>query len=233
VVTLPVAERITYIPRTGVKNCHRPRFFIFFDRLSAGMTPEGSQDISGLLAAWNEGNEEALSRLMPVVYPELRKIARLHLARRDHTLESAALVNEAYLKLISARGIQCENRLHFFALCAQIIRRILVDHARKGRYAKRGGDQVRVPLEEALLGTRVRGVEVLALDDALASLAKLDARKGRVVELRFFGGLSVEETAEVLRISPETVLRDWKMAKVWLFRELSATGTTEPRLRVP
>lgn len=189
------------------------------------MTPAGSQDITGLLAAWSEGNEEALGRLMPVVYPELRRIARVHLTRRDHTLESAALVNEAYLKLIRARGIQCENRLHFFALCAQIIRRLLVDHARRFRYAKRGGDQVRVPLEEALLGTRARGVELLALDDALASLAKRDPRKARVVELRFFGGLSVEETAELLRISPETVLRDWKMAKVWLLRELSRHST--------
>lgn len=197
-----------------------------------GMTPESSQEISGLLAAWSEGDEEALSRLIPVVYPELRRIARLHLARRDHTLESAALVNEAYLKLIRARGIQCDSRIHFFALCAQVIRRILVDHARQRRSAKRGGDEVRVPLEEALLGTRARGVEVLALDEALASLAKLDARKGRVVELRFFGGLSVEETAEFLRISPETVLRDWKMAKAWLFRELGTTGATASRWRI-
>jgi RNA polymerase sigma-70 factor, ECF subfamily len=189
------------------------------------MTLAGSEDVTGLLAAWSEGNEEALSRLIPVVYPELRRIARVHLARRDHTLESAALVNEAYLKLIRARGVQCESRLHFFALCAQIMRRLLVDHARRFRYAKRGGDQVRVPLEETLLGNRARGVEVLALDDALASLAKRDPRKARVVELRFFGGLSVEETAEFLRISPETVLRDWKMAKVWLLRELSRHST--------
>jgi RNA polymerase sigma factor (TIGR02999 family) len=193
------------------------------------MTPESSQEISGLLAAWSEGHEEALTRLIPVVYPELRRIARLHLARRDQTLESAALVNEAYLKLIRARGVQCESRAHFFALCAQIIRRILVDHARKRRYAKRGGDEVRVPLEETLLGTRARGVEVLPLDEALASLARLDPRKSGVVELRFFGGLSVEETAQVLRISPETVLRDWKMAKAWLFRELSNTGTAASR----
>lgn len=185
------------------------------------MTPVPSEDITGLLAAWSEGNKEALSRLIPVVYPELWRIARVHLARRDHTLESAALVNEAYLKLLRARGIQCENRLHFFALCAQIMRRLVVDHARRFRYAKRGGDQVRVPLEEALLGTRARGVEVLALDDALESLAIRDPRKARVVELRFFGGLSVEETAEFLGISQETVMRDWKMAKVWLLRELS------------
>jgi RNA polymerase sigma factor (TIGR02999 family) len=196
-----------------------------------GMTPESSQEITRLLAAWSEGNEEALGRLMPVVYPELRRIARLHVARHDQTLESAALVNEAYLKLMRARGIQCESRVHFFALCAQIIRRILVDHVRKRRYVKRGGDEVRVPLEEALLGTRARGVEVLALDDALGSLSKLDPRKGRVVELRFFGGLSVEETAEVLHVSPETVLRDWKMAKAWLFRELGRAEATVPRLR--
>src|SRR5262249_54968276 len=137
------------------------------------MTPEGSQDITRLLTAWSEGNAEALSRLVPMVYPELRRIARMHLARRDQTLESAALVNEAYLKLIRARGIQCEGRVHFFALCAQIIRRILVDHARKCRYAKRGGDNVRVPLEEKLLGSRAQGVEMLALDDALVSLDKL------------------------------------------------------------
>ena len=136
------------------------------------MMVEGSQDITGLLAAWSEGNEEALNRLIPVVYPDLRRIARAHLARRDHTLESAALVNEAYLKLIQARGIHCENRLHFFALCAQMIRRILVDDVRRRGYAKRGGDQVRVPLEETLLGTRARGIDVLALDDALASLGQ-------------------------------------------------------------
>jgi RNA polymerase sigma factor (TIGR02999 family) len=194
------------------------------------MMTQGPQDITGLLAAWSEGSEEALNRLLPMVYPELRRIARLHLVRRDNTLESAALVHEAYLRLIRSRGVICENRLHFFALCAQIIRRILVDHARRRRYLKRGGNQVRVPLEEALLGTRARGFEVLPLDDALASLAKLDPRKGRVVELKFFGGLSVEETAEVLHISPQTVMRDWNMAKVWLLRELSTTrGNTLTR----
>jgi RNA polymerase sigma factor (TIGR02999 family) len=131
------------------------------------------------------------------------------------------LVNEAYLKLIRAHGLHCENRLQFFALCAQIIRRIVVDHARKRRYAKRGGGAVQIPLDEALIGARTGGVEVLALDEALMTLSKVDPRKGRVVELRYFGGLSVEETAEVLRISPETAKRDWKMAKAWLLRELS------------
>ena len=190
---------------------------------TTSMSLDPQADITGLLSAWSEGSEEALSALISVVYPEVRRIARQHLGARasDHTLQSAALANEAYLKLIRARGIQCQNRAHFFALCAQIIRRILVDYARRSHYAKRGGDAVRVPLEEALLGTRARGIELLALDDALVSLSKLDARKGRVVELRYFGGLSVEETAEVLQLSPETVMRDWKMARTWLFRELA------------
>jgi RNA polymerase sigma factor (TIGR02999 family) len=185
------------------------------------MAIEGPQDISALVTAWCKGDTEALTQLMTLVYPELRRIARQHLGRRppDHSLESAAVANEAYLKLIRARGLQCESRVHFFALCAQMIRRILVDHARQRRCARRGGDAVQVPLDEALLGTR--GVEVLALDEALESLSKTDPRKARVVELRYFGGLSVEETADVLQVAPETVMRDWKMAKTWLFRELS------------
>ena len=188
-----------------------------------GMTEEGPADISGLLVAWNNGDQEALSRLVPLVYPELRRMARRHLGRRPpgHTLESAALANEVYLKLIRAGGIRCENRVHFVALCSQMIRRILVDHARGRGYAKRGGNAVRVPLDDVLLGTEARGIEVLALDEALNSLSKIDARKGRVVELRYFGGLSVEETAEVLGISPETVKRDWKMAKAWLYGVLT------------
>lgn len=190
------------------------------------MTADCPEDISGLLVAWSNGDEEAIKDVIAAIYPQLRRIARQHLRHRapDHTLESAALVNEAYLKLIRARGIRCESRAHFFALCAQMIRRILVDHARNRQYAKRGGDAVRVPLDETLLGTQARGVEVLALDEALRSLSKIDFRKGRVVELRYFGGLSAEETAEVLQISPETVLRDWRMAKTWLFRELTRSG---------
>src|ERR1700692_1695131 len=188
------------------------------------MTDEPRQDISSLLAAWSNGDAEALRGLIPVVYPELRRIARQHLGRcrAGHTLESAALANEAYLKLIRAGGNRCENRVHFLALCSQIIRRILVDHARSRGYAKRGGNAVRVPLDDVLLRARVRGIEVLALDEVLESLSKIDVRKGRVVELRYFGGLSVEETAEVLGVSPETVKRDWKMAKAWLFGELTA-----------
>jgi RNA polymerase sigma-70 factor (ECF subfamily) len=184
---------------------------------------EGPRNVSQLLVAWNNGDEEALRKLMSFVYPELRRIARQHLGHRPagQTLESAALANEAYLKLIRAGGIRCENRTHFLALCSQIIRRILVDHARSRGYAKRGGNAVQVPLDEVLLGAQARGIEVLALNEALDSLSKTDARKGRVVELRYFGGLSVEEAAEVLGISPETAKRDWRMAKAWLFSELS------------
>jgi RNA polymerase sigma-70 factor, ECF subfamily len=187
------------------------------------MSLDSHQDISGLLAAWSKGDEDALNNLVAMVYPELRRIARQYLGRRsaDDTLPSAALANEAYLRLIRVRGIQCENRVHFYALCAQIIRRILVDYARKQRYAKRGGHAVRVPLDEAVLGTGICAPEVLALDEALRSLSKIDPRKSRVVELRYFGGLTAEETAEVLQISTETVLRDWRMAKMWLFRELT------------
>ena len=185
---------------------------------------EDDKDITGLLAAWSGGDEEAGKELIALAYPEVRRIARQHLGRRgsEGSLESAALANEAYLRLIRARGIHCESRPHFFALCARMIRRILVDHARHGRYAKRGGDAVRVPLDEALLGTRARGIEVLALNEALESLSKIDGRKSRVVELRYFGGLSVDETAEILQISAETVQRDWKLAKTWLFRELTS-----------
>ena len=188
------------------------------------MTVEGPPDISGLLAAWGNGDEEALGRLMPLVYPELRRIARQHLARSrpGHTLESAALANEAYLKLVRAGGVRCENRVHFLALCSQIVRRLLVDHARRRGYAKRGGNAVHVPLDDVLLGVGARGIELVALDEALGALSKIDARKGRVVELRYFGGLSLEETAEILGISPETAKRDWKMAKTWLFGELTA-----------
>jgi RNA polymerase sigma factor (TIGR02999 family) len=186
-------------------------------------------DISGLLANWSDGDQDALNQLVSLVYPEIRRIARRHLnaSPAEHSLQSAALANEAYLKLIRAQGIHCENRLHFFALCAQVIRRILVDHARSRQYAKRGGGAEQIPLEEAILGTRARGIEVLALDHALISLHNVDPRKARVVELRYFGGLTVEETAEFLQISPETVMRDWKLAKTWLFRELTGKPSSE------
>jgi RNA polymerase sigma factor (TIGR02999 family) len=187
------------------------------------MVVEGLHDITGMLKAWGDGDEAALNGLMPIIYPELQRIARKHLARQPPhpTLESAALVNEAYLKLLRAHGIRCESRVQFFALCAQIIRCILVDHARNRRYAKRGGGAAHIPIDETPLRAQVPGVSVLALDEALGSLSEIDSRKGRVVELRYFGGLTVEETAEVLRISAETVKRDWKMARAWLLRELT------------
>ena len=190
---------------------------------------ESPPDITGLLAAWGNGDAEALTALMPLVYAELRRIARRRLGQQTphHTLESAALANEAYLKLVRGRGIRCDNRLQFFGLCAQIIRRILVDHARHARYAKRGGSAVRIPLDEEAVGPRERGIELLALDDALASLAKIDPRKGRLVELRYFGGLTVEESADVLGIARETAKRDWKIAKAWLFAELRPTPVSD------
>lgn len=182
-----------------------------------------SPDISGLLMAWSKGDEAALDDLMPLVYEDLRGIARRQLRRQvpGQVLQSGTVAHEAYLKLVQARGIRCHNRAHFYALCSQMIRQILVDHARKRRYAKRGGGQIEVQLDEALLGSRARGVEIEALDEALTRLAEVDPRKGRVVEMRFFGGLTLEETAEVLEISEETVTRDWRMARAWLFRELS------------
>jgi len=180
-------------------------------------------DISKLIDAWGDGDEEAFDRLVAAVYPELRQMARRQLGRRapGHSLESAALANEAYLKLVRARNIRVESRVHFLALCAQVIRRILVDHARSRGYAKRGGKAIRVPLDDVLLASESRGIDVLALDQALESLAELDPRKSRVVELRYFGGLTVDEIAGVLGISPETAKRDWKMAKAWLFEALT------------
>ena len=175
-----------------------------------------------MLAAWNGGDGHALDRLMEIVYPELRRVARQYLAGRrpGDSLESAALVNDAYLKLVRSGGIQCENRAHFLALCSLIIRRILVDHARRRGFAKRGGKALRVSLDDVLLAAKERGVELLALDRALDELARIDARKGRVVELRYFGGLSIEETAAVLNVSIDTAKRDWRMAKAWLISQL-------------
>lgn len=174
-----------------------------------------------MLAAWSRGDEAALGDVMPLIYGDLRLIARRHLARCQwQSVQSGTLAHEAYLKLIHIRGIRCNDRAHFFALCAQMIRRILVDYARKRRAAKRGG-ALQAPLDEAVLGSKARGVELEALDEALTALSRIDHRKSRVVELRFFGGLSVEETAAVLGVSEETVKRDWRAAKAWLFRELS------------
>jgi RNA polymerase sigma-70 factor (ECF subfamily) len=192
------------------------------------MTNRDQHDITKLLTAWKGGDMDALDRLTALVYPELRRIARRNLEqpRAGNSLDSAALTNEAYLKLAHAGGIGCENRAHFIALCSQVMRRILVDHARRRGYAKRGGNAVQVPLDEVLLVAQEHGVEVLALNDALEALARIDNRKSRVIELRYFGGLSIDETAEVLEVSADTVKRDFRMARAWLLAEL--TGQQDP-----
>lgn len=186
------------------------------------MTPTEPTDITGLLEAWNRGDEPALQHLVGLVYEDIRGIARRHLRRppAGDVVQSGTLAHEAFIKLLQSRGIRCNNRAHLFALCSQMMRRILVDHARRQRSDKRSGG-LQVCMDEALLGDKVRGVQVEALDEALTQLAQIDPRKARVVELRFFGGLSIEETAEILEISEETVTRDWRVAKTWLFRELS------------
>jgi len=186
------------------------------------VTNPQQDDITAMLAAWADGDKDALDRLTSRLYPEFRRIARQYLRRRTgDSLESAALANEVYLKLTSAGTIRCEDRTHFLALCAQMIRHTLVDHARRRLSTKRGGEALRVPLDDVLLQVEMGGIEVLALDSALRSLAEIDGRKSRVVELRYFGGLSLEETAEILSVSVETAKRDWKMARAWLYTQLA------------
>jgi RNA polymerase sigma factor (TIGR02999 family) len=167
--------------------------------------------------------------LVPLVQEELRRLARRYMSREraGHTLQTTALVNEAYLRLVDAKQMRWQNRAHFFAVSAQLMRHILVDFARARQYAKRGGEAEQVSLDEALVVSSERGADLVALDDALKSLAALDPRKSKVVELRYFGGLSVEETAEVLKVSVETIHRDWRLAKVWLLRELSREKSDE------
>jgi len=176
-----------------------------------------------LLQAWSEGEQSALDRLVPLVYDELHRMAQRRLAneRPGHTLQTSALVNEAYLRLVDSSHANWQNRAQFFAVCAQAMRRILVDWARSRQATKRGGEMRPLELDEALAVAEAPGKDLVALDEALKALAAVDARKSQVVELRFFGGLSVEETAEVLKVSSGTVLRDWKLAKSWLRRELT------------
>ncbi len=176
-----------------------------------------------MLRAWSNGDESALDKLMPLVNDELHRLARRYMARerRGHnTLQTTALVNEAYLRLIDAHEVEWQDRVHFFAIAAKLMRRILVDFARTRRYQKRGGDVRKVTLDEALAVSLEADQDLVGLNDALNALAKFDARKARVVELRYFGGLSVEETAAVLKVAPITVMRDWNMAKLWLLKEL-------------
>lgn len=185
------------------------------------MTTPAPKDVTQLLLNWRSGDQAALEELVPLVYDELRRLAEHYMQgeRSDHTLQPTALVHEAYLRL-AAVDVEWENRVHFFGIAAQVMRRILVDHARKYQYAKRGSGARKVLLDEAIELSQERATDLVALDDALASLAVVDQRKSRVVELRYFGGLTYEETAEVLGISPTTVHREIRLAKAWLYREI-------------
>jgi RNA polymerase sigma factor (TIGR02999 family) len=182
------------------------------------------QQVTQLLNQFGNGDQAALEQLMPLVYSELHKLAKRHMAHQKpgHTLQTTAVVHEAYLKLVGESSKRWENRAHFYGVAAKAMRHILVDHARSSKTAKRGAGHAAVSLDEALAATPEKPPQVIALDDALTALSKLNARHSDVVELRVFGGLSVEETAEVLKVSPETVMRDWRAAKAWLGRELSA-----------
>jgi RNA polymerase sigma factor (TIGR02999 family) len=186
------------------------------------MTPS-PKEVTQLLVSWRNGDQHARDELIPLVYQELHRLAHQYMSRErpGHTLQTSALVNEAFLRLADQRDVQWQNRAHFIGIAGQMMRRILVDYARNRGYAKRGGSALQVSLDEELIVSEERSAEVVALDDALESLARLDERKSRLVELRFFGGLSIEETAEVLGVSPGTVMRDWTLAKAWLRREMS------------
>ena len=187
------------------------------------MTPS-PPEVTQLLVAWNNGDEAARDQLMPLVYEELHRLAHQYMRRErpGNTLQTSGLVNEAFLKLVDQREVQWQNRAHFFGIAAQMMRRILVDYARNRGYAKRGGKAQRVSFNEALTVADERSAAVIALDEALNNLVTIDERKGKIVELRFFGGLSIEETAELLGVSPGTVMRDWTLAKAWLRRAMTA-----------
>jgi RNA polymerase sigma-70 factor, ECF subfamily len=190
--------------------------------MHGGTQSDAGSDVSTLLRAWSDGDSEALDKLTPIVYQELHRLARRHMQRErpGHSLQTTALVNEAYMRLVDYKRMQWQNRAHFFAVSAQLMRRILVERARRHNL-KRGGGLQHVSLEEAAVVGAGRATDLTALDDAMNALARLDSRKVRVVEMRFFGGLSVEETAEVLKVSAVTVMRDWSTAKAWLYREMS------------
>lgn len=190
------------------------------------------EEVTQLLAAWGKGDKSALDRLLPLVHAELRRIARRQMSqeRDGHTLQATALVNEAYLRLAGQQGYEWQNRAHFFAVCAQVMRHVLIDHARAHARDKRGGGAVQVSLEEAAALAGQPPEHFLALDEALHFLETVDPQKGKIVELRYFGGLSIEETAEVLNISPRTVRREWQRSKAWLYRLMTEGLTDETRL---
>jgi RNA polymerase sigma factor (TIGR02999 family) len=190
------------------------------------VTESPPREITRLLLAWRSGDSTALNRLMPLVYQELRRLAHYFMSRErpGHLLQTTALVNEAYLRLVDSSRVKWESRAHFLAVAGQLMRRVLVDAARERRSRKRGGDWIQVSLAGAVLISRQRSADLVALDDALDALAAVDKRKSEIVVMRFFGGLSVEEAAAVLEVSPDTIMRDWQLAKVWLYRELSRDG---------
>ncbi|MDQ3254670.1 MAG: sigma-70 family RNA polymerase sigma factor [Acidobacteriota bacterium] len=190
------------------------------------MSRSAPQNLTQLLLDWGGGDQAALDRLTPVVYQELRRLARRHMRREreGHTLQTTALVHEAYLRLVNQKTARWQNRAQFFAVAARLMRRILIDHARGQSYAKRGGGARKVPLDEVAAVTPARAADLVALDEALKSLAQVDDRKAQVVEMKYFGGLTTEEIAEVLGVSTVTVLRDWSIAKAWLLREMSDAG---------
>lgn len=188
-----------------------------------------SKSVTQLLIEWRAGDETALDKLIPIVYEELRRLAHYYMRRErpDHTLQTSALINEAYIRLVDHKGMRWQNRAHFYGVAAQAMRRVLVDHARSRGYAKRGGGAQRVELDEATSVAQKQADDLIALDDALTGLATLDPRKSKIVELRYFGGMSVEETAEALGVSAVTILRDWKTAKAWLLRAISPQDSAE------
>lgn len=189
----------------------------------------GTESVTQLLIDWRNGDKTALDQLMPLVYEELRRLARRFMGkeRRDHTLQTSALINEAYLRLVDQTAANWQNRAHFFAVAAQVMRHILIDHARNYQYEKRGAGAQKVPLDEVVVFSEERSAELVALDDALTSLAAVDLRKSQIIELRFFGGLNIEETAEVMELSPTTVQREWRAAKAWLKRFIEGKNPVE------
>ena len=209
------------------KNWHGPKSGQIQRKIAA--IQQEPSNVTGLLLAWGSGDEAALEQLVPIVHGELRRIARRCMAgeRKGHSLQATALVNEAYMRLVDVQHVDWQNRAHFLAMSARLMRRILVDYARSRGYQKRGGGAVKVTFDEGLPVIGGRDQDLVAIDEALEALAKVDDRKSKVVEMRFFGGLSVEETANVLKVSSETVMRDWKLAKAWLLRELRGGSADE------
>jgi RNA polymerase sigma-70 factor, ECF subfamily len=205
-----------------VLKCRGPAALPFATARSMAPNPGSSQNVTQLLRAWGDGDQSALEQLTPLVYEQLHSLARRQMSRENegHTLQATALIHEVYLRLVEFENVRWQDRAHFFAVCARLMRRILIDFARSNSSLKRGGDDRRVTLDEGMILSPDLPAQLMDLEHALTKLAKEDPRKSGVVELRFFGGLTVTETAEVLKISPDTVMRDWSMARAWLLREI-------------